>query len=90
MNGYAADGKSESKVDLVIVGAGPAGLVLAAWASRCNLKYRHIDDKLQRIENGRADALHPRTMEIMQSFGLAEFILKDACPIREIASWVSR
>ncbi|KAH0350531.1 phenol 2-monooxygenase, partial [Aureobasidium melanogenum] len=34
-----------SEVDLLIIGAGPAGLMAAAWASRCKLKTKIIDEK---------------------------------------------
>ncbi|KAI4849914.1 phenol 2-monooxygenase [Aureobasidium sp. EXF-8845] len=34
-----------SKVDLLIIGAGPAGLMAAAWASSCKLNTRIIDEK---------------------------------------------
>lgn len=86
----STDGHHVEKLDLVIVGAGPAGLMLAAWASRCKLKFRIIDNKLQRVEHGRADGLHPRTLEILQSFGLAETILSNSCLVHEIASWAPK
>ncbi|KAK5449830.1 hypothetical protein LTS15_008402 [Exophiala xenobiotica] len=76
-----------SYTDLVIVGAGPAGLTLAAWASRFGLKARIIDDKATQVYHGRADGLHPRTIEILDSFGIATSITDEAQPIREICSW---
>lgn len=79
-----------AELDLVIVGAGPAGLMLAAWASRCKLNFRIIDNKTQRVEHGRADGLHPRTIEILQSFGLAETVLSKSCLVHEISSWAPR
>jgi len=79
----------ESHVDLLIVGAGPAGLLLALWASRFDIGARIIDDKHSRIEKGQADGLHPRTLEILDSFGLGDTLLRQACPITEICSWVT-
>lgn len=81
-----------SEVDLLIIGAGPAGLMAAAWASRCGLNTRIIDEKIPRIRTGQADGLHCRTLEIMDSFGtpsIAADILGEACVIKEIASWAS-
>ena len=78
-----------SYTDLLIVGAGPAGLTLAAWASRFGLKARIIDDKATQVYDGRADGLHPRTIEILDSFGIATSITDKAQPIREICSWVT-
>ncbi|KAJ9496598.1 hypothetical protein H2202_007970 [Exophiala xenobiotica] len=76
-----------SYTDLLIVGAGPAGLTLAAWAGRFGLKARIIDDKATQVYHGRADGLHPRTVEILDSFGIATSITDKAQPIREICSW---
>lgn len=83
---------SVSEVDLLIIGAGPAGLMAAAWASRCKLNARIIDEKDARVGTGQADGLHCRTLEIMDSFGtpsIADEILGQACVIKEISSWVS-
>ncbi|KAI4731225.1 phenol 2-monooxygenase [Aureobasidium sp. EXF-10728] len=77
------------EVDLLIIGAGPAGLMAAAWASQCKLKTRIIDDKDARVRTGQADGLHCRTLEIMDSFGspsIAHEILGQACVIKEIKS----
>jgi hypothetical protein len=65
-----------SEVDLLIIGAGPAGLI--------------IDEKDARVRTGQADGLHCRTLEIMDSFGspsIAHEILGQACVIKEISSW---
>lgn len=81
---------STSKVDLLIIGAGPAGLMAAAWASSCKLNARIIDEKDARVKTGQADGLHCRTLEIMDSFGspsIAHEILGQACVIKEISSW---
>ncbi|KAK5955572.1 hypothetical protein OHC33_003213 [Knufia fluminis] len=73
--------------DLVIVGAGPAGLMAASWASRLQLNTRVLDDKADRVSNGRADGLHVRTLEILDSFGLATPIQEAAYQLREICCW---
>jgi len=77
-----------SHVDLLIVGAGPAGLMAALWASRYNFTTRIIDSKPSRTQTGHADGLHSRTLEILDSFGLAEEFTAKACRINEICSWV--
>jgi phenol 2-monooxygenase len=79
-----------SEVDLLIIGAGPAGLMAAAWASQCKLNTRIIDEKYARVRTGQADGLHCRTLEIVDSFGspsIAHEILGQACVIKEISSW---
>ncbi|KIW67465.1 hypothetical protein PV04_06714 [Phialophora macrospora] len=80
----------DSKVtynDLVIIGAGLAGLMAAVWASRLRLDARILDDKVERIQYGRADGLHVRTLEILDSFGMANAINQRAYQLREICSW---
>jgi len=78
-----------SSVDLLIIGAGPAGLMMALWASRYNINARVVDEKSSRVQKGQADGLHPRTLEILDSFGLAERFLKCSYHVHEICSWVS-
>lgn len=39
------ESKKESHTDVLIVGAGPAGLMLANWLSRCNIKTRIVDKR---------------------------------------------
>ena len=78
-----------SYTDLLIIGAGPAGLMAAAWASRYNISARIIDKKGARVNRGHADGLQCRTMEILDSFGLADRIRREGFHDIEICSWVS-
>ncbi|KAI1391801.1 FAD binding domain-containing protein [Hypoxylon trugodes] len=77
----------DSLVDLLIVGAGPAGLMLALWASKFNMRTRIIDEKNGRVSTGHADALHSRTLEIFHSFGIVQDFMSRAYHINEICSW---
>lgn len=77
-----------SKVDLLIIGAGPAGLIAAAWASQFRVSTRIIDKKAGRVPNGHADGVHPRTLEIFDSFGFVDRPLKEGYHEIEICSWV--
>ena len=77
-----------ANVDLLIIGAGPAGLVAAAWASRHRVSCRIIDKNASRISAGHADGLQPRTVEILDSFGIADRPLKEGYHVIEICSWV--
>ena len=78
-----------SYTDLLIIGAGPAGLMAAAWASRYKISARIIDKSSARVSRGHADGLQCRTMEILDSFGLADRIRKEGFHDHEICSWVS-
>lgn len=76
-------------VDLLIIGAGPAGLMAACWAAQYNISARIIDQKDGRTRVGHADGLQNRTLEILDSFGLADDILKQGVLISEECYWVS-
>ncbi|KAI5991830.1 FAD-binding monooxygenase [Pisolithus albus] len=68
----------ESFVDVLIIGAGPAGLMCAnALAVAGGIKVRIIDQRPSKISVGHVDRLHPRTIEVLQSYGLAERMLRE-------------
>lgn len=59
-------------VDVLIVGAGPTGLLLAAQLARHGIKPRLIDKNPQPSEKSKALALFARTLEIFDDLGIAE------------------
>ncbi|EED23488.1 monooxygenase, putative [Talaromyces stipitatus ATCC 10500] len=73
--------------DLLIIGAGPAGLMAACWASQFNISTRIIDQKPGRTRTGHADGIHSRTSEILDSFGLVDQILRQAVIETEMCYW---
>lgn len=56
--------------DILIIGAGPAGLLAACWASQYPVSVRIIDKNASRKPTGHADGIHSRTLEILDSFGI--------------------
>lgn len=80
--------RATSYVDLLIVGAGPAGLAAACWAAQYNLSTRIIDQKSGRTSTGHADGLQSRTLEILESFGIVDPILKQGAPEVDMCYWV--
>ena len=48
----ATDG---SKVDVLIIGAGPAGLMLSLWCARLGVKARVVDKRTAKVFSGQAD-----------------------------------
>lgn len=75
-------------VDVLIVGAGPSGLMAACWAAKYDISVRVIDQKPGRTPTGHADGLQSRTLEILDSFGLVELILKQGVADVESCYWV--
>ena len=67
-----------SECDLVVVGAGPSGLMAATWAARCGINARVIDKRGTKIFNGQADGLQCRSLEIFDSFGFADRVWKES------------
>ncbi|KAK7204882.1 phenol 2-monooxygenase [Myxozyma melibiosi] len=77
----------ESNVDVLIIGAGPAGLMAANWFARTGTNYRIVDKRSSKIFAGQADGLQCRTLEVFQSFGFGDRALKEANHMLEISFW---
>ncbi|EXJ76399.1 uncharacterized protein A1O5_00907 [Cladophialophora psammophila CBS 110553] len=77
-----------SEVDVLIVGAGPAGLMSNLWLSVFKgLRVRIIDKRTSDVVAGQADGLVGRTQEVFHSFGFEDRILKIAQPMAEFSFW---
>lgn len=76
-----------SHVDVLIVGAGPAGLMAATWMARCGINARIIDKRGTKIYNGQADGLQCRSLEIFDSFDFADRAWKESNHILEVCLW---
>lgn len=44
-----------NEVDVLIIGAGPSGLMLALWMARLGVKARIVDKRTAKIFSGQAD-----------------------------------
>lgn len=64
-----------SEPKLLIVGAGPTGLVLALWLARIGTPFRLIDRKVGPGEGSRAMAVQARTLEFYRQLGIAEEVI---------------
>ena len=52
-----------------------------------NLRIRVIDKKSAPLETGRADGLKSISIEVLDSFGIGDSILKNCQPCEEIVLW---
>jgi phenol 2-monooxygenase len=76
------------EVDVLIVGCGPAGLVLAAQlAAFPDIRTRIVDRRPGPLELGQADGIAVRTVEMFNAFGFAERLLKEAYWVNETVFW---
>ncbi|HYB29699.1 MAG TPA: FAD-binding monooxygenase [Solirubrobacteraceae bacterium] len=76
------------EVDVLIVGCGPAGLVLAAQMSTFpDLRTAIIDRKPGPLEVGQADGVACRTVEMFEAFGLTDRLLNEGYWVNEVTFW---
>jgi phenol 2-monooxygenase len=76
------------ETDVLIVGCGPAGLVLAAqMANFPDIRTVVIDRKPGPLAVGQADGVACRTVELMEAFGLADRLIAEGYRVNEVAFW---
>jgi phenol 2-monooxygenase len=81
-------GALPDRVDVLIVGSGPAGTVLAAQlASFPGITTRLVERRNGPLELGQADGVACRTVEMFEAFGLGARLIREACWINETVFW---
>ena len=58
--------------EVLVVGAGPAGLTMANVLDRQGVSFRIIDTKGGPVEESRALVVHAKTLELLDRLGLAD------------------
>jgi phenol 2-monooxygenase len=86
--GLARSVDMPSEVDVLIVGTGPAGCVLGAQlAAFPDIDTRIVERRNGPLQVGQADGVACRTVEMFQSFGLAEALVREAYWVNETRFW---
>jgi 2-polyprenyl-6-methoxyphenol hydroxylase-like FAD-dependent oxidoreductase len=73
---------------VLIVGAGPTGLVLALWLTRLGVRVRIIDKAAQSATTSRAVAVQARTLELYAQLGLADSVAARGRRAIAVSMWV--
>jgi 2-polyprenyl-6-methoxyphenol hydroxylase-like FAD-dependent oxidoreductase len=66
------------QADILVVGAGPAGLTLALQAHDHGARVRIVERRPDAFRPSRALILHPRTLEVLRPLGVTEALLARA------------
>jgi 2-polyprenyl-6-methoxyphenol hydroxylase-like FAD-dependent oxidoreductase len=74
--------------DVLIVGAGPTGLVLALWLTRFGVTVRIIDKTAEPGTTSRALAVQARTLELYRQLDLTDAVLKLGHKVPAVNLWV--
>ncbi|GAA1804059.1 FAD-binding monooxygenase [Agromyces neolithicus] len=76
------------QIDVLIVGSGPAGMLLAAQMSQYpSVTTRLVERRAGRLAIGQADGIQARSVETFQAFGFAERIVAEAFQLRAMHFW---
>ena len=75
------------KTDVVICGSGSAGLCAATWLARYGLKCKILERRDSPMKMGQADGVQCRTVEIFESFGIGEELLRESYHVVEVTFW---
>ena len=71
--------------EVVVVGAGPTGLMLACELALGGVKPRLLEERADMPNITRAFAVHARTLELLDARGLADELIPRGMPVFEIA-----
>jgi phenol 2-monooxygenase len=94
LNGYAPGDpdirkeKLPDAVDVLVIGSGPAGALLAAQLSNFpSIGTRLIERRDGPLQVGQADGIACRTVEMFEAFGLGHKLVREAYWVNETVFW---
>jgi 2-polyprenyl-6-methoxyphenol hydroxylase-like FAD-dependent oxidoreductase len=75
------------RVPVLIVGAGPTGLVLALWLARLGVRVRIIDKTAEPGTTSRAVGVQARTLELYRQVGIADAVVAAGVKVAGLNLW---
>ena len=75
--------------DVLIIGAGPTGLVLALWLTRLGVRVKIVDQTAEPGTTSRALAVQARTLELYSQMGLADAVVERGRKMVAANLWVA-
>src|SRR5580704_15660301 len=75
--------------NVLIIGAGPTGLVLALWLTHLGIRVRIIDKTAEPGTTSRALAVQARTLELYRQIGLADAVVERGRRTAAANLWVA-
>src|SRR3954470_17671270 len=74
--------------DILIVGAGPTGVVLSWWQTKLGIRVRIIDKTAEAGTTSRALAVQARTLELYRQLDLTDAVLARGHKVPAVNLWV--
>ena len=76
------------QTEVLVIGAGPTGLVLALWLTKLGVKVRIIDKTAEPGTTSRALAVQARTLELYRQLDLTEAVVASGHRVPAVNLWV--
>jgi 2-polyprenyl-6-methoxyphenol hydroxylase-like FAD-dependent oxidoreductase len=77
-----------ARTQVLIVGAGPTGLVLALWLAKLGVQVRLVDGNAEPGTTSRALAVQARTLELYRQLDLADAVVARGHKVPAVNLWV--
>jgi 2-polyprenyl-6-methoxyphenol hydroxylase-like FAD-dependent oxidoreductase len=79
---------ADDETDVLTIGAGPTGLVLALWLAHLGIRIRIIDKTAEPGTTSRALAVQARTLELYDQLGLGDAVSKSSRAALAVNLWI--
>ncbi|KAL9113458.1 MAG: hypothetical protein Q9227_002499 [Pyrenula ochraceoflavens] len=77
------------RTNVLICGSGSAGLCAATWLARYGIRCKILEKSSGPMTVGQADGVQCRTVEVFESFGIVEELLREAYHVLEVTFWAA-